>query len=646
MKRLLLAVMLIAMAPGAAAPALAELKIPDKREHPYLYFDAEDLAKLRQRYRQGPLRAYRTALIREADRFLDQNPEEVGPRDHDISPNAVQSLLWAYHLTGEDKYRQAAIAYIQVRWDKTKFGQWSEMGTGAVATAYDTLYHELTDEQRAKMKAYLERALDQHLRNANGWLYNNPSNTVPAQCGAAGMAALALLWESPKAPRALEMTVSKLKTYAAQCFSPDGGYTEGTLYWGFGGSFYLAFAHAHYNTTGDKSLIEHPRLKDQYRFAETILGGDGQQMPFNDTQPRFYALPVCTDLGVRYGNDLLLWLADHMMAIKAGGPNPHDIGVGARGVFLAFSVIFRGQQRGPEAFPGVPTLSYLDRMEWGVMRSRGEAFIPELVVGVKGSGGPLSHHKQNDLGSFMLYAGGEMLLIDPGYFQGGAREHTLPLVDGKGPGHSGSQIAEAWEDGPWRVMVVDSTAAYKLADRVRRTLVMRGDQAVVVLDDVLPGSGVEAEGTAWSGWTPEPAVIPEQKRLATAQYQAAHEPVIDAGGRRATIPGHQTALHLWTFGPEIELDARERDFGRSWRFRQQARAGKFDWHSLEGTYVLHVENPLVTVLMPAPRGEQAPASPQYKRTENSITVTLAGGHVVEFALVHGRWTLKRPTRPP
>jgi len=136
-------------------------------------------------------------------------------------------------------------------------------------------------------------------------------------------------------------------------------------------------------------------------------------MPFNDTQPRLYGLAVFADLGTRHERDLLLWLADFHAGTLAGEDNPYQIRAQARGSFRAFAVMFRGDRPGPPRFPGVPTLSVLEKQQWGAMRSSGD-FVPNVVVGVKGSAGQLSHHKQNDLGSFIVYAGGEMMLLGIG----------------------------------------------------------------------------------------------------------------------------------------------------------------------------------------------------------------------------------------
>lgn len=647
-----LAAVLFALAAAAALPAPAPAPVSaegdgdsnappgERRQHPYLFFEAGELDKLRARFKRPPGDLYLKALKADADRLMDRDPNEEH-NAHNAFPNAVQAMVWTYLLTGEREYRDRAMQWIEGDWDRRKFGEWSEMGVAAVAVAYDTLYHELTGRQRAKIKAYLERGLDQHLRNARGWLYNNPSNTVPAQCGAGGFAALALRWESPKAEQAVDMTVEKLKRYAQRCFSPDGGYIEGTLYWDFGVSHYLMFAHALQNTTGDDDLLTHPLLKKQVRFLETILGGDGLMMPFNDTQPQLYALPVMADLGTRFDHDLMLWVADHMAKLKANAREGQDARLSSRGAFTAMAALFRGSKPSPDTFPGLPTLSRLERMNWGVMRSD-DAFVPKLVVGVKGSQGRLSHHKQHDLGSFILYAGGEMLLLDPGYFQGDADDHSLPLIHGKGPEHNGARIVEASEHQRQRYMVVDAAPAYgRTAQRVRRTLVMVGDDAVVLLDDLVAGEGAVRDDDGMPGWSPPPIDVDPNAIKATAQYQAAHKPDLDTQTGAATVPGHNAAVSLWTFGPDLELQIKDRDFGKSWRFRSLAENGVYDWHSLTGEYVIQPDNPLVTVLLASPKNEK-PAPPKYRRNGGRIAVALPGGPEIVFKQDDDGWRFERP----
>lgn len=612
----------------ASAPAEAPQK--DKLAHPYLFYRADELEAIRKRFVKPPQSHYLTALVRRAE-ARDRTGEH----------------LWAYLLTGDQKFRRLPLQWAEKESSRTDFSdEWIGFKVIQMSVIYDTLYRELEADARAKMKGYLERALKAHQKKMSSWFYNNPSNTVPSQGGAAGMAALALYFDSPEAAKAVEATRGKLATYAARCFSPDGGYIEGTLYWSFGGSFYLAFAHADRNTTGNDRLLKARHLDKQHRFAETMLGGDGQFMAFNDSQPWLSAWPVLVDLGRRYENELMLWLADRMAAIEAGKIDAPDVHVGHNYPPLTWVMMSQSDpgpaRKAERPFPGVPTLTHLERMQWGVMRSSGD-YIPDLVVGVKGSQGTLSHHGQKDLGSFVLYAGGEMMLLDPGYYQGRASDHTLPLINGKGPGKSGSQIAEAWERGTWRVMVIDSSLGYRrLAERVRRTLVMHDDRAVVVLDDVVAGDGAIKEDNAMGRWNPPPIDADPKAVDATAQYQTAHKPRVDAETGRVTIGGNNGSLSLWTFGPRLEFSVTARDFGKSWQFKKLARRGKYAWHTLAGRYTLDPDNPLITVLIPGPKEDQ-PKPPTVERDGRSILVTLPDGAELAFRKVDdGRWNLTRP----
>ena len=614
-RRFALLVMLTASFLATTATAGAQGR-PELR-HPYLFFSTKQLPALRKNFASDELAAYRKLLLDNAEQA---RRARVSTR-HNHFPGRCGSLIWAYALTGEQKYAEAALRYVRAVWDAEKFPEWSEMTVGAVATVYDVLHGELDEADRKKIAAYLGRALEHHVKKMkNSWFYINPSNTVPVDAGGHGMGALALLGEHPLAAEGVKIARDRIKHYADRVFSADGGYIEGSLYWDFGGSYYAIFAHALHHTTGDDVLVNHPHYLKQQRFAEVILAGDGQQIPFNDTQPTFYGVPICADLGARLDQPLMLWLADRMTEIQVGRHRELGIHVGNREAFAAFAAYLRAAhpKPSPKSFPGVPTLSVLEKMNWGVMRSD-NGFLPALMVGVKGSRGQLSHHKQRDLGSFVVYARGEMLLLDPGYFQGQADAHTLPLIDGKGPGVSGSTITGQWQGGPWRAMVIDSTDGYgKAARRVRRLLVTRGSEAVVVLDDLLPAADVPI----------------------TAQYQAAHETRLAADGRAAKVQADKAEMGLWIDGPDLKLSVRKRDFGKSWRYAKLAERGEVAWHSLTGRYRAEEDNPLVTVLKIADRGDLT--EPAVDRAEGKITVRVSARVRVTFLQADDGWVLRPP----
>jgi hypothetical protein len=250
----------------------------------------------------------------------------------------------------------------------------------------------------------------------------------------------------------------------------------------------------------------------------------------------------------------------------------------------------------------------LEDLNWGVMRSE-PVLSPALIVGVKGNEGPLSHHAQRDLGSFVLHVAGDRMLVDRGYNYKGANEHTLPLIDGKGPGKTGSRIVEASEQGPWRMMTLDSTKAYrKHARRVRRHLIMHGSDTLIVLDDLLPAEG-------------KPGMI-------ITQFQTDEDVKVD--GRSAIIGDDRgPALVLTTFGPDVAL---------TWRKKPKAVLGE---------YTAVEDTPLVTIIQVAESTEAAAAlkAPSVRRDDGIIDLSLPTATEVRFTYRKAGWQIDKSTLP-
>jgi hypothetical protein len=586
--------------------------------HPYLFFTADEIPGLREKFNKPMFRHYRRRVLEEAGKFLK---EDVGD-NFNVSVGATTGLAMAYALTGEDKYKDKLMEWVRRGRLATRCDDFHMMSAAGMSVAYDILYPELLPEDRAAMQDYLDRMLTGYLKAADGsWFLGagpNFSNTVPVGNSGGMLAGLALMHSTPRAKEAVEIAAKKAKRYSDECISPDGGCREGVQYWDYGLSFHLIMAHALNNATGDdRGLLDHPHLKNNVNFIRTQLGGHGGLFAFCDTREPFLdGFAICADLGSRYDQPLMLWVADRA---AAGGEKTR-----ARGTWAPFAFLWRSEQPAPEEFPGVPTLAWLKDMHWGAMRSD-SSFDPQLVVGVKGSQGPLTHHKQNDLGSFVLHANGEAYLVDPGYYEGKATDHTLPLIDGKGPGVTGSSITDAWEEGPWRHMTLDSTDGYgEAADRVRRLIVMYGTDSVVVLEDIIPARD-------------KPGQI-------TAQYQTAWKPAVSKEDASvALIAGQKGKLELRCFGHPLALSATDRSFRKpGWRWEKISESGPGDWQTLSGTYQADPDRPLVTVLRPVPAGKPLPPSPQCRFAKASVEVEFAGGHTIRFEQIKEGWQFVEP----
>jgi len=579
--------------------------------HPYLYFRAEDLPALREKFNKPMFRHYRQGVLRQVEAVMKKEPK---------GGLGASTLAIAYALTGEQAHRDRALEEIRRGWQQVQYSDFRMMSVAGMAIAYDVLFAELSPEDRALFQDYLDRMLAGYLKEAGSWFMGagpNFSNTVPVGNSGGMLAGLSLMYSTPRAKRAVDIAARKAKLYPDRCISPDGGCREGVQYWDYGTSTHLILAHALNNATGDdRGLLDHPHLKNNVNFIRTQFGGHGGMFAFNDNrEPWIGGYAICADLGSRYDQPLMLWVADHCVK---GGEKPR-----LRGVWAPFAFLWRSEQPAPEQFPGVPTLTWLKDMQWGAMRSDG-TFTPGLVVGFKGSYGPLTHHKQKDLGSYVVHANGEAYLVDPGYYEGKATDHTLPLVDGEGPGVSGSTITEGWEKGPWRHVTLDSTEGYgKAATRVRRLIVMHGDDAVVVLDDVVPAKGKPGE--------------------IAAQYQTAWTPAIAPKDPAALVlKGQNGSLHLRCYGHPVELSAKDRKFRHGWHWKKISESGPGDWHSVTGTYTADPDRPLVTVLLPAPAGRELPPPPKCRYAKGTVEVEFATGRTVRFEQKRDGWRFVRP----
>jgi hypothetical protein len=395
--------------------------------------------------------------------------------------------------------------------------------------------------------------------------------------GCNGIAALALMPAYPEAAAAILRAVQNIKE-RYRAMADDGSCVEGNLYWDYGFSYQLLFGHALERVTGDDhDLLTAPNLMNTHRFVETQLGGDGRYFPFNDTQPWLTGLAVCADFGSRLDNPLLRWMADHTSREAANETTP----VFTRPQFYALAFRARDRKPAAETFPGVPTLSFLDSLHWGVLRSD-SSFMPEFVVGVKGRDGTLTHHAQEDLGGFVLQAQGDSFLIDPGYYQPKGEAHSIPLVDGNGPDKRGSaRISDAREHGKLRTMTVDASLGYGVK-RLRRVFALYGDRFVAVLDDI------DCQGRV------------------TAQYQCGFPTLLNDDRTAATIAGKMMVRpHLPGLKLEVEGPL---DFGKSWIFKETG----VPWYRVRGDYNADPDHPLVTVFAfkPVP----------VKRTDSAIVI--------------------------
>jgi len=646
--------------------------------HPYLLIQPEDVQKLRARFNAPAMQFYKKMILQLADRSA--HPKAMTPKamTRPDYGEHIWATAWAYLLTGEQKYKDAALRWISgtvgpndllASMDPTKaealrlehaatggftaadpdpsspgitrqflpMGQFQIQRGTAVAIAYDLLFEELDPALRGRMIDYMGKHIDLAVplvKSKDWWYAGNPSNTISVANGAIGLMALSHKEVRDDINELAELTSSTI-TRMFKSIESDGGAVEGTLYWNYGVGAQINLGIALQNVLGkDYGMLSDPRLEKGLDFAQVAIAGDGNMFVFNDTQPWLGGLVPAALGSSRFQQPLMTWLCDAIME-RSSQEDPIIQG-GVRPTYTIPAFLLRGDAPPVPVMPPLPTLATLPVTQWGVMRSAPDAFKKGLVVGIKGQGGQTTHHTHGDQGNFVLHAGGEEFFLDAGYGYGQAPLHSLPLIGTKEEiaafsekdkvltGENDAPLLNAWEAGDLRTITVDSTKAYadkagasSSASKVHRVFAMSGEQALVVLDDVVPAKA----GTP-----------------VTAQYQAAQTPEI-ADSSQFLVPGQKTDVRAYLFGPKLDtLNAEPKDLGkRGWVYKHLGR----NWNRVSGQYQPNPDQPLVSVFVVA-KDKADPGKPTVAYAGDRVEVKLPGGKLVQFAREAGNWATVRP----
>jgi hypothetical protein len=613
--------------------------LASKRAHRSLLLSPEKLKALRAKFHSPAFKDYKTVLLRTASSEVIEKLRMGQPDQNE----AVYALTWALLLTQDkDAYLKPLLHHVDALIGPTDVypSQATEypgrlrqnlfirefwvQNIAALALAYDLVGDELGEERRDRIRFLLTRMMNSYhslLDDGDWWFGGNPSNTIGVGNGCLGVIAVVMKEDNPELS---EKTISRALANIRKLFlgvDPDGGCIEGAMYWNYGLGYPMLFGWALRQTTGnDEALLASPQVKNATAYLAVNFGGDDKMIPLNDNQPWLVGWPVLAAAGREADSGLARWMADHMAATYAAGqPKPEQ----ARSTYTVPAFLYRDEVAAPAEFPGLPNLATLESVQEGVLRSDGRQLLPRLVTGIKGKGPDSTHHANEDQGSFVFYADGEMILLDPGYFEQTAREHSLPLIGDPtkmtlNP-TTPAKLEGAWEKGDWRSLAVDATDAYNtskkspsVAERARRIFVQLGEKALVILDDTLP----------------KEASLP-----ITAQYQAGVP--VTAEGSSATLEGKNGRVILQLFGPATTLNITPREFKKDWVFKQ---AG-VPWNTLHATYTVDPERPLVSILR---REAATKSAPKVTYAKDTITVELDGEPALTLKKSPDGWKAGQP----
>lgn len=506
--------------------------------HPRVFVTAGGLEELRKRARTTHRDEWQRVLAN-LSALRGEPPPAPGPQERRSQNNvayAIAEVSLAYavdrrpeHLAASRKWVLAAIDYEP--WGYTYYKPNVDLAAGhllyAIGWAYDLLHADLTPEERARIRASLER----HARLVHDYFAPRPGKRLAftqnhdfIPTAGLGVAALALLGESEDAPRWAALARAHHHR-AGQLLSPDGYYYEGFEYWIFSAPWLVHFLDAWEHATGENLWEQGPYRRWPQYLIHALLP-DGQQVfDFGDIwEGPLTRAGKGRDYGRAYPGGTLQSNYNVLYRVAARFRDPVAQAVAAR--YRAFghsnleeywTLLWRDPSLAPAAMESVPLAHHFEdsgvayvRSSWGrdAAALAFRAAPPEghralALLAKVPEWEPSAGHSHPDANSFIFYAGGRYLTGDTGY--AGlplARHHNTLAVEGRGQGVEGKH--DVWEGldagrlaevrireatfSPGRARLVGEAAgAYAPSTGLRRftrTLTFTAPDRVEVLDEV------------------------------------------------------------------------------------------------------------------------------------------------------------------
>ncbi len=408
----------------------------------------------------------------------------------------MQNLAFGYLLSGDERYATAAVeqAVEMAGWDPagvTSYRNHDQVFRDIawkLATTYDWCHDRMTDEQRATVRAAVlarGRVLFADFSTGRA-IYEYPydSHGITAY-GFLGICAIALAHEEAEADTWFQFIAGTYPAVFPPWGGEEGGWAQGCAYWKWSQPFAWWFYDALKSATGldlyQKAfsrndgwfkLYMHPPWSDRHHF------GDGNHGPPDTTDASNLA-----HFAAVYRNPYFQWYADQITWQTS------DL----------FSYWWYADDLPARPPADLPPGRYFPDIGWVAMHS--DLSDPdEVFLAFKSSPYGSFNHSHADQNSFVLYAYGEPLLIDSGYYdwygsphdKGWTRQtkaHNAILVNGQGQPifdlTAKGRILQHFTCPVGDVAVGDATAAYKgLLKQARRTIFYLRPRLVLIVDDL------------------------------------------------------------------------------------------------------------------------------------------------------------------
>ena len=325
----------------------------------------------------------------------------------------VMDLLIAHHIDPNTAYRDRSIeelmglagwsTWVDPCHNHIPAGLCTAEAAVAAAVGLDWLWEDLAGGDRQRLlKAVATNAIGPYLKGVEqGAFWSNCYHHWNAVVnGGIALAALALADDVPGARKAYRLARENLERFFA-ALGRDGGWDEGTGYWGYGMRYVLLLAEAARRLDDDQTLL-HSRGMDATGLFPIYFTPNGQSASFGD----FASVPL---LGTFYllaehfdRREVTWWLDTYAFH--------HDVGtMGWSEAGLA--MLFRPTRARTPRRPDLKCVKVFPSIGWAAMADRWPR--PTFYVAAK-TGDLSANHSQRDMSSIQLQVDGEMLLMDLG----------------------------------------------------------------------------------------------------------------------------------------------------------------------------------------------------------------------------------------
>ncbi len=503
-----------------------------REAHPRVIATSEDVKRIRTLLEHDPVAQEWHQRTRDlGERLLESPPATYdiadGVRLLAVSRRAVglvQTLGLLHLVEPDDRYRDRIWKEVDAAarfpdWNPRHFLDVGEMAL-ALALAYDWLHDDWTPAEREQIREALLRhalrpGLDAHENGA--WWARGTNNWNQVCNGGLACAALAIADEEPEiAGEIVRRTVDALPR-VMKLYEPDGGYTEGPGYWGYGTRYNTYMLAALESALGhDFGLGATPGFEDSSRFVQHCVGPSGTALSFGDGTE------------TRMPNVAHLYFARRFRdasALRYAIEHPADEAIG----LLWYEPAVRRSD--PDPLP----LDAHYPVNAGIVMMRSDWDDPDAsFVSLKGGRNGVSHG-QLDLGTFTYEVSGHRWITDlgrddynlPGYFgdrrytyyRHRAEGHNTLVVD---PGEGPDQPLDARAPTTLRSSPGGATATVDLTqatglDHAERTLVYdRGTHRLTVIDEL--DAGQYTADIRWFAHARASIALDDTARVATLEH--------------------------------------------------------------------------------------------------------------------------------